>query len=126
MEKRDHFRELLGVKVIEVREDCAKMSMTVTDEHTNIHGFTHGGVIFSLADCPFAEVTNYGENKAVAVQVSIDFIKPSQTGDVLTVEAKRVSEGRTFILCSITVSKEDRLLALFTGLAYKIKPESHS
>ena len=120
MEKRDAFRELLGIKVIEVREGYSTMSMTIAEEHTNVHGFTHGGIIFSLADCAFAEVTNFGQNKAVAVQVSIDFLKSSQTGDVLTAEAKRVSEGKTFSLCSITVSKEDKLLALFTGLAYKI------
>jgi len=122
MEKRDSFRELLGIKVLDVKDGYAKMSMTIAKEHTNIHGFTHGGIIFSLADCAFAEVTNFGQSKAVAVQVSIDFMKASQTGDVLTAEATRVSEGKTFTLCSITVSKENKLLALFTGLAYRLQP----
>jgi acyl-CoA thioesterase len=122
MEKRDSLRELLGIKLLEIKEGYAKMSMTIANEHTNIHGFTHGGIIFSLADCAFAEVTNFGGNKAVAVQVSINFIKATQAGDVLTAEARTVSEGKTFNLCNITVSKEDKLVALFTGLAYKIQP----
>jgi uncharacterized protein (TIGR00369 family) len=67
-------------------------------------------------------VTNFGGNKAVAVQVSINFIRPTQAGDTLTAEAIRTSEGKTFSICNITVSKENKLVALFTGLAYKIPP----
>lgn len=123
MEKHDFFRELLGIKVLEVKDGYAKMSITLTKEHMNIHGFTHGGVIFALADCAFAEATNFGENKAVAVQVSINFIKPSSEGDVLMAEATRVSDGKTFTLYNVTVSKENKVLALFSGLAYKLKSE---
>ena len=78
MEKRDSLRELLGIEVLDVKDGYAKMSMRIAEEHTNIHGFTHGGIIFSLADCAFAELTNFGDNKAVAVQVSINFIRPKQ------------------------------------------------
>src|SRR3990170_3494104 len=87
MEKRDSFRELLGIKVLEIKDGYAKMSIRITKEHTNLHGLTHGGIIFALADCAFAEATNFGNNKAVAVQVSINFIKPSSSGDTLTAEA---------------------------------------
>jgi acyl-CoA thioesterase len=120
MEKNDSFRELLRIKILEVKDGYAKMSMTIAKEHTNIHGFTHGGIIFSLADCAFAELTNFGSTKAVAVQVSINFIRPTQAGDTLTAEATRASEGKTFSICNISVSKENKIVALFTGLAYKI------
>ncbi len=123
MEKHDSFRELLGVTVLDVKDGYAKLSMLVTKEHINIHGFTHGGVIFALADCAFAEATNYGNNKAVAVQVSINFVRPSGEGDTLMAEANRVSDGKTFSVYSVTVSKENKTLALFSGLAYKLKPE---
>jgi acyl-CoA thioesterase len=123
MEKRDYFRELLGIKVLEVKEGYAKMSMKVGKEHTNFVGFTHGGVIFALADCAFAEVTNFGDRKAVAVQVSINFIKPTSEGDTLTAEASLASEGKTFLLYDVAVTKDDKLVALFTGLAYKLAPK---
>jgi acyl-CoA thioesterase len=92
-------------------------------EHTNFVGFTHGGVLFALADCAFAKVTNFGDKKAVAVQVSINFVKSSSEGDTLTAEALLVSEGRTFSLHNVTVTKENKVLALFTGLAYKMQPD---
>jgi acyl-CoA thioesterase len=60
MEKHDSFRELLGIKVLEIRDGYAKMSIKITKEHTNLHGLTHGGIIFALADCAFAEATNFG------------------------------------------------------------------
>ncbi len=123
MEKHDSFRELLGIRVLEIKDGYSRMSITITKEHTNLHGFTHGGIIFALADCAFAEATNFGDNKAVAVQVSINFVKPSAEGDVLTAEASRVSEGKTFGLYNVTVTKENKVLALFTGLAYKLQPE---
>lgn len=119
MKGQDSFRELLGIQAVEVRENYAKMSMKVTEAHTNFHGVTHGGAVFSLADCAFAEAVNYGGAVAVAVQVSINFLKPSVEGDTLVAEAVKVSEGRTFGLYTITVRKEDKIVAVFSGLAYK-------
>ena len=116
----DYFRELLGIKVLDAKDGYSKMSLKITKEHTNFVGFTHGGVIFALADCAFAEAVNFGDKRAVAVQVSINFIRPSSEGDLLTAEAKTISEGKTSALCSITVKKENKEVALFTGLAYKI------
>ena len=116
----DYFRELLGIRVLDAKDGYSKMSLKITKEHTNFVGFTHGGVIFALADCAFAEAVNFGDNRAVAVQVSINFIRPSSEGDLLTAEAKTISEGKTFALCRITVKKENKEVALFTGLAYKV------
>ncbi len=123
MKRIDHFRELLGVKVEEVRDGYAKMSLTLTKEHMNFAGFTHGGVIFALADCAFAEAVNFGDKQAVAVQVSINYLKPTTEGDTLVAEARTVSEGKTFVLVNISVSKEEKKVAVFTGLAYKTQPE---
>jgi acyl-CoA thioesterase len=116
---KDNFAELLGIQLGEVKDGYAKLSMKVTKEHTNALGFTHGGVIFSFADCAFAEASNYGDKVAVAVQVSINFLRPTVEGDILTAEAIRISDGKTFGVYSITVRKEEKTIAVFNGLAYK-------
>ncbi len=118
----DYFREHLGIKVLEAKDGYAKVSMKVSKEHTNSVKMTHGGVIFALADCAFAEAVNFGEKQAVAVQVSINYLKPSSEGDVLMAEAVRISEGKNFALCDVKVSKDDKLIASFSGLAYKLQP----
>lgn len=124
MKGTDHFRELLGIKVLEIKDGYAKMSLEINQKHINSVGFTHGGVLFALADCAFAEAVNFGDKKAVAIQVSINYLRPTIEGDILTAEANTVSDGKTLALCSVTVQKEDKDVALFSGLAYKIYPES--
>ena len=119
MKGTDNFAQALGIQVLEAKDGYAKVYMKVEKSHTNALGFTHGGAIFSLADYAFAQACNFGNNVAVAVQVSINFLKPSTEGDVLTAEATRISEGKTTGLYQVTVRKEDKTLALFTGLAYK-------
>ena len=119
MKGKDLFREILGIQVLEVKDGYAKLSLKVTKNHTNALGAAHGGAIFSLADCAFAEAANYGENVAVAVQVSINFLKPAFEGDMLTAEAIRVSDGKKLGLYHVTISKQDKKIAFFSGLAFK-------
>jgi acyl-CoA thioesterase len=119
MKGTDHFAKALGIKVLETKDGYAKVSMKVEKNHTNSLGFTHGGAIFSLADYAFAQACNFGENVAVAVQVSINFLKPSLEGDILTAEATRVSDGKTMGLYQVTVKNQEKAVALFSGLAYK-------
>ena len=119
MKGTDNFKGLLGINLVEVKDGYAKMTMQVTKAHTNALGFTHGGAIFSFADCAFAEAANSGDKVAVAVQVSINYIRPTSEGDFLTAEAMRVSEGKTFGLYNITVRKGDKIIAVFNGLSYK-------
>jgi acyl-CoA thioesterase len=119
MKSTDYFAETLGIQVLEARDGYAKVTMKVEKNHTNALGFTHGGAIFSLADYAFAQADNFGDNVAVAIQVSINFLKPSAEGDILTAEATRVSDGKTTGLYQVTVRKEDKPIALFTGLAFK-------
>lgn len=99
------------------------MSLEITKKHTNAVGFTHGGVLFALADCAFAEAVNFGNKKAVAIQVSINYLRPTREGDVLIAEARTVSDKKTLALCSVVVKKGDKDVAMFSGLAYKIQPD---
>ncbi|MGE5533505.1 MAG: hotdog fold thioesterase [Bacillota bacterium] len=119
MKGTDYFAEALDLKVLEAKDGYAKVTMKVAKIHTNALGFTHGGAIFSLADYAFAQACNFGDNIAVAVQVSINFLKPSVEGDTLTAEATRVSDGKTMGLYNVTVCNQSKQVAVFSGLAFK-------
>jgi acyl-CoA thioesterase len=119
MKGTDHFAEALGMKVEEAHDGYCKVVMRVEKIHTNALGFTHGGAVFSLADYAFAHACNFGDNVAVALQVSINFLKPSAEGDILTAEAHRVSEGKTTGLYHVSVCKGDKMVAFFSGVAYR-------
>jgi acyl-CoA thioesterase len=122
MRGNDYFGEFLGVKVLEAKSGYAKVSLNITKKHLNFSGFTHGGVIFALADSAFAEASN-ADRQAVAVQVNINYVRPSVEGDTLTAEASRVTEGKTFSIFKVTVSKEEKIVALFTGMVYNVPSE---
>ena len=115
----DYFGKLVGIQLIEVKEGYAKASLKITRDHSNALGVTHGGAIFTLADCAFARAVNFGERTAVAIQVGINFLSPSYIGDILTAEAIKVSEGKTIGLYHVKVTdKENKLIAIFSGTAY--------
>jgi acyl-CoA thioesterase len=119
MKGTDYFAEMLGMQILEAKDGYAKIQMKTEKKHMNALGFTHGGAIFSLADYAFAHACNYGDNVAVAVQVSINYLKPSVEGDVLVAEATRVSDGKTMGLYQVTVRNQQKTIALFSGLAFK-------
>jgi acyl-CoA thioesterase len=119
MKEKDHFAEALGIQLVEAGDGYATVTMKVEKNHTNALGFTHGGAVFSLADYAFAHACNFGDNVAVAVQVSINYLRPSVEGDVLTAEATRVSDGKTTGLYQVTVKSGEKMVAYFTGLAFK-------
>jgi len=119
MKGTDQFAEALSMKVLEAKDGYSKVHMKIEKIHTNALGFTHGGAIFSLADYAFAHACNFGDNVAVAVQVSINFLKPSVEGDILVAEASRVSDGKTMGLYQVTVKNGEKLVASFSGLAFK-------
>jgi acyl-CoA thioesterase len=93
--------------------------MKIEKIHTNALGFTHGAAIFALADYTFAHACNYGDNVAVALQSSINYIRPSAEGDILVAEANRISNGKTTGLYHVEVKNGEKLVAFFSGVAYR-------
>ena len=63
--------------------------MTVRKEMINGFGIVHGGVAFSLADSAFAFACNNRNNLSVALDTSINFLKPVHVDDRLTAEDRR-------------------------------------
>lgn len=117
--KNDKFAERANIELLSVSAGQARAKMTLHPHHCNGYGTVQGGAIFTLADFAFAAASNSHGNVAVAINVSITFMKAGQTG-TLWAEAREVS--RNFKLGSYTVEVKDdqgELVALFQGLAYR-------
>ena len=105
-----------GLKLEEVREDYARVSMLVRADMLNGHGFAHGGMIFALADSAFAYVCNGGNHASVAAQASIVFLDKVAEGETLVAEAEEVvREGRAGVTRVAVRTADDRPIAEFTG-----------
>src|SRR5258705_13451915 len=90
MMENDFFSQWLGIEVLEIKEGYSKIKMTVRKEMVNGFGIVHGGISFSLADSAFAFACNNRNNLLVALDTSINFIKPVYVGDILTSEAIKI------------------------------------
>ena len=116
----DKFSQWLGIEVLEIREGFSKIKMTVRAEMLNGFGIAHGGIAFSLADSAFAFACNNRNNLSVALDTSINFIKPVHTNDVLIAEAKELHNGKSTGLYHITVTNQnDHIIAMFKGTCFR-------
>lgn len=84
--ENDPFARELGVELLEVRPGYARVSLRTRSEHLNFLGLVHGGAIFSLADAGFAAASNSYGTRAVALQISIDFLRPPKKESRLEAE----------------------------------------
>jgi acyl-CoA thioesterase len=120
MMEHDLFSQWLGIEVLETREGYSKIKMTVRGEMVNGFGIVHGGIAFSLADSAFAFACNNRNNLSVALDTSINFIKPVHVGDVLTAEAKELHNGQSTGLYHISIiNQKEHEVAVFKGLCYR-------
>lgn len=120
MLQHDAFSRWLGIEVLEVREGYSKIKMTLREEMLNGFGVIHGGIAFSFADSAFAFACNNRNNLSLALDTSINFLKTTQPGDVLTAEAIEVHNGRSTGLYQVNITRQDdEVVALFKGVCFR-------
>jgi acyl-CoA thioesterase len=95
--------------------------MRVTSELLNGAGLTHGSAVFALADIVFAAASNSHGSLALALNVSISFLKATSEGSLLTAVAREENLTRKTGLYRLEVREESGdLVALADGVAYRV------
>ena len=119
--KNDRFAKLAGIELLEVAEGTASARMKITRQHLNGVNTVQGGAIFTLADLTFAAASNSHGNVAVAINVSIAYIKAIGRG-TLFASAKEVSRNPKLALYLVEITDESGdLVATFQGMVYRKK-----
>ncbi|MDH5560803.1 MAG: PaaI family thioesterase [Deltaproteobacteria bacterium] len=119
--ENDQFAKLSGIELLEVSPGGAKTKMKIEKQHLNGVWVVHGGAVFTLADFTFAVASNSHGKIAVAVNVSISFLKAAREG-YLFAEAKEISRGHKLSNYQVEVKDEKGdLVAMFQGMAYQKK-----
>jgi len=120
MLQNDLFSQWLGIEVLEIKTGYAKTKMTVRKEMMNGLGIVHGGIAFSLADSTFAFACNNRNNLSVALDTSINFLKPVHVEDVLIAETKEIHNGKSTGLYQITIiNQKEHIVAVFKGTCFR-------
>jgi acyl-CoA thioesterase len=105
----------LGMELVDVGPGFATMAMTVRPDMVNGQRICHGGFIFTLADSAFAFACNSYNERVVAAQGQITFVRPSKLGDRLVATAREVSRGRRSGIYDVRVTLDDTVIAEFRG-----------
>ena len=115
----DQFAKHCGIELVSVAPGHAVARMAVEAAHLNGYARVQGGAIFTLADFAFAAASNSHGRVAVAINVSITFMKAVSSG-TLTAEAREVSANPKLGSYTVHVTDETQaLIAVFQGLAYR-------
>ncbi|MEX2279162.1 MAG: PaaI family thioesterase [Acidimicrobiia bacterium] len=119
----DRYALHLGIRLVEAAENKVVLEMPIVPEHLNFLDLTHGGAVFSLADCAMGLASNGGDHRAVAVDAHLVISGGSEEGDVLRAVAEPAVGGRTLGTHRITVTRGDgRIVGMFTGTVMRTGP----
>jgi acyl-CoA thioesterase len=119
--ENDCFACEAGIRLLEVREGYARASLEILPRHHTGVGTAQGGAIFTLADLVFAAAVNSHGTVAVAINVSISFIK-AVTGGTIFAEGREVAQNPKLATGTVHVTDEQGgLVAVFQGMAYRKK-----
>lgn len=117
----DAFAKDIGVELLDVSQGYAKVKLDLAGKHRNSFSTIHGGVIFTLADVAFAIAANSHGTVAMAINVSISYLKAVTQG-TLYAEAKEVSLNPklgTYVVDVTDAAGEH--IATFHGMTYRKK-----
>jgi acyl-CoA thioesterase len=118
--ERDTLISCFGMEILEVEKGSAAVRMKVGKGHVNAAGVCHGGVIFSLADVSFAIACNSHGILALALDMSISFLKAVPVGETITARCFERHAGKSTGCYTIEVSDSSgKLVALLKASAFR-------
>lgn len=122
--ERDAFALHCGIDLIELSPGHAVATMPIAKAHLNGLKVAHGGAVFTLADLAFAAASNSHESLAMAINVSISYLKATTEGSMLTAVADEVTRSRKIATYAVRVTDDKGdLVATFQGMVYRKKPD---
>ena len=111
----------LGMTISHLGEGTATLTMTIRDDMLNGFDICHGGFITTLADSAFAFACNSRNVVTVAAGLTVDFLAPAHSGDVLTAAASETSRaGRTGVYDIVVTNQHGRRVALVRGRSHSL------
>ncbi len=114
---RDRYAEHLEIELLAT--DPVTVRLVIKPQHENFYDMTHGGVMYSLADCAFSLASNAHGDRAVAIDTHLALTAGTTAGDELTATAEEMTRGRSLATYRVTLTRRDgRLAGLFTGTVH--------
>jgi acyl-CoA thioesterase len=130
----EHIKELfnnckvgrpMGIEICEVAEGFASGRLTLREDHLNVLGIVHGGIIFTFADHVGGVCGNTLGRKAVLVESTIRYTKAVFAGDTLLAEARLTNRDRRTGRIDIKVQREGGEAVAFIHMLFFLTNDEH-
>ena len=104
--EKNAFGNLVGVKIVEIREGYARTEIEVRPELMNPVNSVHGGVLFTMIDITGGSAAvSHGEN-VTTVDADIRYLRPGIGVNKLVCEAEEIKRGRQLLVYRVDVKDE--------------------
>lgn len=107
--RRQRFAAYMGTRLVEFFSGRAVLTLEITDDHRQQHGFVHGGVLAYLADnaLTFAGGSVLGDS--LTVEFKINYLRPAKGNGMLRAVGEVVGHGKSqaVVRCDIFVDPVD-------------------
>ena len=103
-----------------------KFKSTITENHLNAAGITHGGYLSALVDAGAGTAAHRSADNAPCVTISLDlkFIGASKIGDEIIGHVKILKKTKTLVFLFCDLKCNDKIITSASGVwkILKIKP----
>jgi acyl-CoA thioesterase len=123
---RSRFHSWVGIHTDRLDAGEADLSLEVREDHMNLMGSLHGGVISSLADAAtgIAMHTALGEGWTHATtSLQLTFLAAGRLGDRVVARGRVVKRGRRFGYAEADVERSDGTLLARAAATFLLQPE---
>ena len=113
MKLDDVFKELTvfdNYRIVQNSEGLFVLECSVTDRNINPYGTAHGGYLYTLCDTVAGVTAATMGDYAVTMQGNINYVKPAQKDDVLTITGRICHNGSKTKVISVNIINQDDLL----------------
>lgn len=99
----------LGIRLLEIGERHAVMTVTVDEKHLNYLGGAHGGLLATLIDtvCFFPQPLLPSGTTCTTTGLTVSYIRPAGPGDTLTARSELLHIGRKTASVAAQVTNQD-------------------
>lgn len=109
-EPRSEFAELVDYRLVETRENYARVELTLEKKHLNRNHAVHGGVLATLIDVAGGRCGTYcpvagNLRKSVTVSLTTAFLRQARHGKLIA-EGRRLEAGTRLFTAMIEVHDE--------------------
>ena len=119
------YYRLLNMRIEEVRDGYARLTMNIEEKHLQFLGTVHGGATASLADSAAAWATLGSTDLMgvpITVEMKINFLAPVESGQLIA-EARSVHKGFKISVSDVEVKDDKGRLVAKSLVTYYLRKD---